>query len=359
MSLCACQTQQSSDNFAIEGEAEGFADGDTLYLAETRGADLPFGMAVVENGRFNISGLTETSQMCVLYSPRQANIQIPLFVEPGKIQLQLLPDGATHISGTENNERLQAYSDSLAYYEEQMDNSRNILYGHIPPTRSAHIEAERQAQEDAERLNDYLARSIERNIANDLGCYILLNYGLSLPAEQRLQMIHRLPAQLQQLPEMVELEQALTAADTHETETAFPTQLASTTLSLTDGGTTTLPAEVEKYQVCLVQFWASWNVPYFRELPALKRLYRQYGDQGLGMIGVSLDQNEKTWRTAIEKNGLSWLQLSDLKGWDSELAETYRLDALPYYIVADRSGKILASGGSIEDLSDVIRTALQ
>ena len=38
--LWSCQTQQSSDNYSIEGRAEGFTDGDTLYIAERNGKEL-------------------------------------------------------------------------------------------------------------------------------------------------------------------------------------------------------------------------------------------------------------------------------------------------------------------------------
>ena len=357
LSVWSCQTQQPSDNYSIEGEAEGFADGDTLYLSDANGRDLPFEMAVVENGKFNISGITDSSQFCILYSQKQGHLQIPLFIEPGKILLHLTPDGESVLGGTENNEKLQAYNDSLQLYEEQVIESRDALYGSAP-TRMAYKEASRQAEEETERLNAYLARCLEDNINNELGYYILVNEGHSLSAEQRLSFIHQLPARLRERPEIVEMEESLTTAAPQEA-TVSPTELTATVLSLPDDGSTTLPEEVSKHSITIIQFWASWNTPYFRELAELKRLYRRYSDMGLGMIGVSLDNDDKAWQSSIDKNGLSWTQLSDLKGWESELISAYQVGSLPYYMIVDRTGKILATGITVEDISNEVRQALQ
>ncbi len=356
MSFWACQTQQPSDNYSIEGEAEGLADGDTLYLSDVHGTELPFEMAVVENGKFNISGITESSQFCMLYSPQQGNIQIPLFIEPGKILLRLAPDGETYLSGTKNNEKLQAYKDSLQLYEEQVSSSMSALYGST--TRSKHEEVSLQAQKETERMNAYLVRIIEDNIDNELGYYALLKEGDALPAEQRLTLIHQMPALFQNRPEMVEIEKSLTVESRSE-DSDKPVQLTNDILALPDDGSTTLPDEVMKNQLTIIQFWASWNTPYYRELPEVKRLYRRYGDMGLGMIGISLDNDDKAWRSSIDKHGLTWLQLSDLKGWDSELIGAYKVETLPYYMLVDRTGKILTTGVSVEDISSEVREALQ
>ena len=38
-------------------------------------------------------------------------------------------------------------------------------------------------------------------------------------------------------------------------------------------------------------------------------LYANYKDRGLEIVGISLDENESAWKTAIEKNNMQWIQL--------------------------------------------------
>ena len=116
-----------------------------------------------------------------------------------------------------------------------------------------------------------------------------------------------------------------------------------------DGNLMSLTAMRGKY--VLVDFWASWCGPCRRENPNVVRLYNQYKDKGFDILGVSLDNNKQKWVNAIAKDQLTWKHISDLKGWASELAKPYGVRGIPYTVLVDPNGQIIATrlrGASLE-----------
>ncbi|MDF2158038.1 TlpA disulfide reductase family protein [Algoriphagus sp. CAU 1675] len=94
----------------------------------------------------------------------------------------------------------------------------------------------------------------------------------------------------------------------------------------------------------LIDFWAAWCKPCREENPNLVRLYAQYKDKGFDILGVSLDRSKEDWLKAIDDDGLSWTQISDLQYFNSVAAETYKIDAIPASYLLDPDGKIIAKG---------------
>jgi Thiol-disulfide isomerase and thioredoxins len=98
---------------------------------------------------------------------------------------------------------------------------------------------------------------------------------------------------------------------------------------------------VGKNKVTMIDFWASWCGPCRRAMPDLVRVYNKYKDKGFAIVGVSLDNDAEAWKTAIEKMGMTWAQMSDLKGWQSEGAALYNVKAIPAVVFIDQSGNIM------------------
>ncbi len=95
-------------------------------------------------------------------------------------------------------------------------------------------------------------------------------------------------------------------------------------------------------KVILIDFWASWCRPCRIENPAVVAAYNKYKDKGFDILGVSLDRDKGQWLSAIEKDGLTWHHVSDLQFWQSEAARAYGVNAIPYTVLVDAKGKVIA-----------------
>jgi len=97
-------------------------------------------------------------------------------------------------------------------------------------------------------------------------------------------------------------------------------------------------------KVVLIDFWASWCGPCRKEMPNVVKAYNKYKDKGFEIYGVSLDQDKDRWVEAIKKDGITWPQVSDLKYWQSEVVPLYSIQGIPYTVLLDKEGKIIAKG---------------
>jgi peroxiredoxin len=138
-----------------------------------------------------------------------------------------------------------------------------------------------------------------------------------------------------------ELEQRIQAAGT----TAVGMQAPEFTQNNVEGKPVSLSSLKGKY--VLVEFWASWCTPCRAGNPNLVKQYELYKDKGFEIISVSLDNVKDRWVEAIKKDGLPWLHVSDLKGWNNAVGRLYGVRAVPQSFLLDKDGKVI--GNTLRD----------
>lgn len=112
-------------------------------------------------------------------------------------------------------------------------------------------------------------------------------------------------------------------------------------------------------QYVLVDFWASWCQPCRKDNPNVVKAYNRFKDKNFTVLGVSLDQKREAWLQAIQQDGLTWTHVSDLKFWDNEAAALYGVQGIPYNVLVDPEGNIIAENLHGEALMATLQKVLK
>ena len=352
LALTACH----SNAYKINGAAEGLKDGDTLYITNDLQTGIPTDTLVVKDGKFELSGETDSTYIAMIYSKARNELNAPFFVEPGNITIKLVETpGASRVGGTKCNEQWQELNDSVMTIGKEINRIAEHIYGNTVDEME-----QQKGMEQIEKLNQrfsaIVVKTTEKNIKNEFGYFLLTYYPEELIDNQaRKKLIDKLPGDMQKRPAIQEMQNTLKLA----AETAEGMTIKDFRQPGLDGTELSLMSEVSKNKITIIDFWASWCGPCRQEMPFMLEMYGKYQDKGLGIIGISLDEDSDAWKAATQQLNIPWVQMSDLKGWDNAIAKHFNVNSIPHTVVVDQNGKILKRGLRGEKLEEFVTNQLK
>jgi len=113
-----------------------------------------------------------------------------------------------------------------------------------------------------------------------------------------------------------------------------------------------------KGKFLLVDFWASWCGPCRAENPNVVKAYNEFKGRNFAILGVSLDKEKGPWQEAIHADKLDWTHISDLKFWSSKAVETFKFNGIPFNVLIDPTGKIIAQSLRGDELENKLKEVL-
>ncbi len=319
--------------------AKGFdqVEGEKVYLYRFDGGNpVAVDSAVVKGGAFTFKGDATGVEGYRLVSKGLKERRLAEFIlENGNITLTRDAERVT-VGGSVANEGYAAYNKAL---EPTIKRVREIAIAVRDTTvteeqRNALIEEYYGLQD---KMTAVASEHMELNINNRFGAYLLKSQGREFDAEKVVALIEKMPKEycdegVQEVKKFAEI--------VIKTQPGKP--MTDFTQNAPDGTPVTLSAIVKQNKYTLVDFWASWCGPCRKDMPHLVKVYEQYKSKGLEIVGVSLDDKEALWKKGLETLKMTWVQMSDLKGWRNEGAGLYAVRGIPATVLIDQNGIIVA-----------------
>lgn len=333
---------------------EGLPDGEKLLLTDIDGQVID--TITIAQGKFNYAAKTDTVNFYTIFVMSNPSNNVNIFTEPGTVQVRITAKtGEASVGGTTANDALNVLMQETNPYYEKINELEEIVTSDTTLSpESDWVIGERYMQFYGE-IERKMKEAAAQNIDNELGYMLVVRF---IDEEQNVQLLRdliaKMPEKFRQRKPIVSL---LAQLNTYET-TAEGRTMPDFTLNTPDGVPTSVLGEVKQHQFTIIDFWASWCNPCRAEMPAMRQLYTDFNEKGLGIIGISLDDNAENWQKAISDLKMEWTQLSDLKGRDADAARAFRIPFIPYTVVVDSVGTILKKDLHGDDLREYINELL-
>lgn len=352
--LTACNSGNSS--YTITGSVEGASDGDSVYLQQKVGNRqlVRLNSAAISNGKFTIKGEQDSTINCYLTynAPGKEALMMDFFLENGKIDIELTHNNDV-ATGTPNNDAYQEIRAQLNDLNRQLTVTFSAL-GDTALTAEQRQQRQKEMEEIQEKMMKVTIDGIKKNIANAVGIHLLKQNFIYMDVDDLEPLMSQIPANYANDAGIVRLKDNVARLRT----TAVGQKFTDFNMITPEGLSVKLSDYVGKGQVVLVDFWASWCGPCRREIPHILDLYERNKKAGFVVVGVSLDHTLEDWQKGIERLGITWPQMSDLKFWNSEGARLYAVSSIPHTVLIDGEGTIIARGLDGKDLDEAVAKAL-
>lgn len=316
IAICLLGCSKQTNEVSLSGEIKGLGT-DTLYLYGMDELRDTIDVIYTENGKFSTKLTVDTITSAFLLIGNRT--EYPIFLDKGnKIK----------IKGDMSNPEILEINGNI--YNEEFTAFQSELNGLAAPS-------EKVLEEKAEEF-------INGHHSSFVSLYLLDKYFVrkDSPDFNKIKKLTGVMTGVLQDKRYIErLNDYITQADKTEIGKYAP----FFSLPNAKGEKITRSSEDLKKKYLLINFWASWSDSISNQSSnsELKELHKKYKkSKHVGLLGISLDLDKKQWKDAIERDTLSWEQVCDFGGFNSEVVKQYSIKQIPTNILLSPDGKILA-----------------
>ncbi len=330
--------QEKSDTaFAIIGKVTG-QDNGIIYLHHRESGKTD--SFALDHGFFTFSGKADIPELCTIDFDGHTR---QFFLENGKISMLIKKDSLRYaqITGTKSQDEFNYFRDQLSKpVTDRMDETDNA-YDSAQAQKNQKVMDSLDIRYHAldlelKQLAMDFTKSHPSSVVSAYEIYTNFSYN------PRLGQIDSLYQQLDTVARITYFGKQLAIIIDKAKQTAIGQNAPDFSAGDVNGKPISLSSFKGRY--VLLDFWASWCGPCRLENPGIVKAYHTFHEKGFDIFGVSLDDTKDDWIQAIKKDGLSWTQVSDLKGWKSDAATLYGIKGIPMNFLIDKNGIIIAKG---------------
>jgi len=350
LALMACQTGEKTpvivdNNYTISGKVDTLLPDGTAILSlfdPVTQVKTPIDTAIIANdGRYELNFEFDAPDLYRVDFQKKQYAMLVIAEGQNNIQLNVegVSKGKASIKGSIDSEKL------LAYDNFRLASNARVVKPTYDAMRAASKENDHEAEIEAVQnyahaseahrveLLDFTEKEIGTSIA-------LFGSMLRWTGDEEVGRLDKLVQAFKAVHPNLKMTKVMEAKVERFKKVALGAITPPISLPDTLGNTLTLAAAKGKYT--LIDFWASWCTPCLLQIPDLKEAYAEYHAKGFEILGVSVDSKGKRWKSSIVKYDMTWPQVSDLKGWGSASAADYNVTFIPFNVLIDAEGKIIA-----------------
>jgi peroxiredoxin len=259
-------------------------------------------------------------------------------------------------ASTQLKDFIFAYGDQRTYLEQTMQALDSLKLRQSPD--SVVLAATNKKNEALNKLNTYLKSFLGTANQSTLAYFALGRSAQTLPPADFESSLNQLSQKFPQDSNLVDLKTKYEAYKSQKAAGSWVGKKAPE-LVLPDINGKNIALSSYKGKYVLVDFWASWCGPCRAENPNVVSAYQQFKNKNFTILGVSLDEKKDKWLEAIKKDQLNWTHVSDLAMWSSKAVATFGFEGIPYNVLVDPEGTIIAQelrGSDLEaKLAEVLK----
>ncbi|MCD6069049.1 MAG: hypothetical protein K0S33_3875 [Bacteroidetes bacterium] len=349
LSLCSVTVlAQKAVPFTIEGDLQGLKDNSYVFLSHKWNDDIKTDSVLVKGTKFKFKGTSPEPNMYWIYDSPKSQQFLIFFVDKGDVKIK---GDVKQIADAEVKAGL-SQKDYMEY--------RAILKGFDAKKTELGLEYQ-TAQQSGNQAKMQEVQMSYGNLVTDQNKLVdefVATHSKSVVAG------YAIWASTQEEPDLVKLEKNYNLLSDDVKKSKFGKIVADKIASVkgsmvgypimefsqSDADGKPVSISSFKGKVVLVDFWASWCGPCRAENPNVVKAYNAFKGKGFDILGVSFDSTKDKWLKAIEKDNLTWTQVSDLKGWSNAVGQQFGIRSIPQNFLLDKEGKIIAKNLRGEDL---------
>lgn len=361
VALASCN--KSADSYTINGTVQGFEDGTKVYINEQGETGfVKIDSTEIKGGTFVLKGTADEPDLKFIELGNTQEFIVPFILENGEIKLSFdktKPEDSK-VTGSKNNDYLAAYNteafkvqkEAQTFQEQNNEKMMQAQQTQDIATIQALMDEYNKITEKIKKQNiDYVSTNKDAYISIIL--LEQLSASQAITSQELKTYFDALAPELKTTKKGKELADKLANLEKVAIGKIAPDFSAPNV----DGKMVSLKESLGK--VTIIDFWASWCAPCRQENPNVVALYNKYKDQGLAIVGVSLDKDAEAWKKAIVDDNLAWTQVSNVKFWQDPIAQEYQVTSIPATFILDSTGKIVAKDLRGEELEAKVAELLK